>query len=892
MSNVSSQLRSEILHPYLLGCGYRRSQLVPNIELTNGQRFQVPLAAFAHHPYDSRSACIAVFDDTFDPEYAVKASRSLGAPVVFSCLPDQVLFWKQGVTGPELQERIPLAKLPDFFKRYSNDLAPDAIYRAKTWARFDTHYQLSFVDIGLMPLVEEETGKKLAELIQRVVVQAKARLGWQEISSEQGQWLLKSNFWLLAAKILKDKDVPAFATLDLEDLDNVYDCVANHYGSETPVAIGSKQQRTALREVAKEIARFSHLGIVSTEALAHLYENALITKTTRVELGTHSTPSYLVDYIIGKLAPWIKEMPADQRNVFEPACGHGAFLLAALRLLSELEPVNSYSPSKRHQYLQNRLHGSDIDPFALEIARLSLTLADVPNRNGWDLKPANIFKGDVLTSYASKADIVLANPPFADFKPDERRSLTKQLAPPKYVNKAAEMLGKITSAMKPGGVFGVVLPQGFLHNENAASLRQFILENFEINEICHLPDKVFNISEAESVVILGRRFLQSPAKPKSILYRRVREADTEGFKKSYHSTQDKRINTSKFTVANNWNFFVPDLEEVWTHCQKQPKFSEIAEVVQGFQFRTKSQLPDGTITESKTQGEELKAGFARLRESLQTHQLPDVSWFNLDRTVILYPRGGTITKVPQVIWNHGRVSRGPWRLKAFLDQQGYPIRSRFLAIRPKVVGWTLEALWGLCNSPLANAYSYAFSTQRDVLAGLMREMPIPTASPLDLLKLVSTVRDYFAAVWKVAPDDLSPEETEHLKILHWRIDAEVLRLYNLPKHLERQILDLFTGERRRGVPFEQTEYLPKNFTDPLTLCELLAITADWDQTNERRAELIHKKVKKSISAQERRELDELQRLASCRRRLLAPLPIEELQAVKDDLVRRGMWAGN
>ncbi len=892
MSNISSQSRAAILHPYLLGCQYRRSQLVPNIELTNGQRFQVPLAAFAHHPYDSRSACIAVFDDTFDPEYAVKASRSLGAPVVFSCLPDQVLFWKQGVAGPQLQEQIPIAKLPDFFKRYSNELAPDAIYRAKTWGRFDTQYQLSFVDIGLMPLVEEEAGKKLAELIQRVVVQAKARLGWREISSEQGQWLLKSNFWLLAAKILKDKDVPAFATLDLEDLDNVYDCVANHYGSETPVAIGSKQQRTALREVAKEISRFSHLGIVSTEALAHLYENALITKETRIELGTHSTPGYLVDYIVGKLTPWIKEMPADQRNVFEPACGHGAFLLAAMRLLSELEPVSNYSPSKRHQYLQHRLHGNDRDTFALEIARLSLTLADVPNRNGWDLKPANIFKNDVLTNYASKANIVLANPPFGDFKPDERRLLTEQLAPPRYVNKAAEVLGKITSAMKPGAVFGVVLPQGFLHDENVASLRESLLANFEINEICLLPDKVFNLSDVESVLILGQRLQLSPAKIKPILYRRIREADAEAFKKSYASTYDKSLAPYHFAVAANRSFFVPELEDMWNYCSKLPTFSEIAEIGKGFQFRAESNLPEGVIRESKTRQPSFREGFARFQKSLLTHELPKITWFNLNEAVILRGGPGVNENIPQIILNYAPVSRGPWRLKAFLDQKGHPVSSRFLVVRPRKSEWPLEVIWGLCNSPLANAYSYAFSSKRDVLAGVMREMPIPKASPSDLSQLVKAVRRYFTAVQKIDSEYLLPEEAERLKVLHWRIDAEVLRLYNLPKHLEKQILELFTGERRRGVPFEQTEYLPKSFTESLTLRELLAITADWDQTNERRAELIHKKVKKNISAEERSELDELQRLASCRRQLLAPLPIEELQAVKDDLVRRGMWAGN
>ena len=42
---------------------------------------------------------------------------------------------------------------------------------------------------------------------------------------------------------------------------------------------------------------------------------------------------------------------------------------------------------------------------------------------------------------------------------------------------------------------------------------------------------------------------------------------------------------------------------------------------------------------------------------------------------------------------------------------------------------------------------------------------------------------------------------EHLRILHWRIDAEVLRLYDLPAALERKVLDLFSGVHRRGVPF-------------------------------------------------------------------------------------------
>ena len=62
------------------------------------------------------------------------------------------------------------------------------------------------------------------------------------------------------------------------------------------------------------------------------------------------------------------------------------FLVSAMRLLTELLPDDKAIPSRRGPYLRSRLHGTDIDPFALELARLSLTLTDIPNPNGWDLR--------------------------------------------------------------------------------------------------------------------------------------------------------------------------------------------------------------------------------------------------------------------------------------------------------------------------------------------------------------------------------------------------------------------------------------------------------------------------------------------------------------------------
>lgn len=870
-----------LLRPHLQDCGYRNQQLVPNVAVGNGRHYTVPLAAFAHSSHDSRSACIAVVDGTSDSEATVASCRTLGAPLIFLYFPNQWQIWQQSTAKPKLLRQIPHEGIPSFFRKQKKELSPESIYRAKTWARLDTSYQLDFVDVGLMPLVVEEAGRKLTELIERVILDTRSRLHWDEISQQQGQWLLQSHFWLLAAKILKDKNVPAFVSLDLENVRDTFDRVADHYRSTGPIEAGPEFQ-AALRDSAQEISRCGHLGLVGSDALAYLYEHALITKEIRAALGTYSTPTYLVDYIIGKLRPWIEDIPINQRQVFEPACGHAAFLLAAMQMLIDLLPEPLPAPSKRHQYLRTRLHGCDVDSFALEIARLRLTLADVPNPNGWDLRVTDMFEGDSLTRGSQTASIILANPPFAKFSTTERDSLASSDAGVSHVNKAAEILHRIATNMKPGAVFGAVLPQGLLHSKDTASLRQLLTENFEINEICLLPDKVFT-SDMESVVILGRRLQHEKQNRGPILYRRVREQNVEDFRRSYEATSESHIQVSRFSDTNRWGFFVPELEEVWESCRALPKFINIAEIGQGFSFLSKSKLTSlgSSITESNTPHKGLIEGFARLPRKIQTHQQPEKIWLNLDPQVIGNSRHGTTTAIPQVLLNYARVSREPWRLKAFLDKEGRPVTSRFLVIRPHDKRWSIEALWGLCNSPFANAYSYALSTKRDILVGVMRDMPVPDIDSVDVTPLLDAVNAYLKAVSNQEGVSISPNTLDKLKTLHWRIDVEALRLYGLPSHLEQQLLDLFSGVKRRGVPFEQNEYFR----------ELLAITVDWEQTNERRFQLIEKKVERNISSDEKRELADLQQLTDARIRLLAPLPIKQLEEVREELERRGIWEG-
>ena len=129
-----------------------------------------------------------------------------------------------------------------------------------------------------MPLVEEEAGRKLTDLVERIVVGAKKQLGWEDkdVRIENGCWLLQATFWLLAAKILQDKQVKGFKRLKLTDIDDVYQILATHYNSKSPrpVPVGNQARREAFVVAAERIAKFGHCGCVSTEALAYLYESA------------------------------------------------------------------------------------------------------------------------------------------------------------------------------------------------------------------------------------------------------------------------------------------------------------------------------------------------------------------------------------------------------------------------------------------------------------------------------------------------------------------------------------------------------------------------------------------------------------------------------------------
>ena len=166
-------------------------------------------------------------------------------------------------------------------------------------------------------------------------------------------------------------------------------------------------------------------------------------------------------------------------------------------------------------------------------------------------------------------------------------------------------------------------------------------------------------------------------------------------------------------------------------------------------------------------------------------------------------------------------------------------------------------------------------TKRDITVGKLQQIPMPALEFLDLQPLhdavcryLSAARDYTAKVpskikgkGKRAQDAKNDQlgqmplglegipsgeelaaERDRLRALHWRVDAEVLKLYALPPERERELLDFFDKVPRVGVPFVQEKgkegYIPQDFRDVQTLDEYLCITDEWDATNAQRHKLL------------------------------------------------------
>lgn len=172
-------------------------------------------------------------------------------------------------------------------------------------------------------------------------------------------------------------------------------------------------------------------------------------------LGQFFTPRPIVELALA-------HVDVAGRDVYDPTCGAGGFLVAAARAGA-------------------RVRGVDVDPNLVALARTHMAYAGVDGV----VEVSDAFATDV-----EPADIVLANPPFS-IPIDDRAVLDRFGVDAPKVSSDTLFLRALPRWVRPGGGAAVVLPWSMLANSRHASIRDAIRRDFAVDRVVELPEGVF-----------------------------------------------------------------------------------------------------------------------------------------------------------------------------------------------------------------------------------------------------------------------------------------------------------------------------------------------------------------------------------------------------------------
>lgn len=217
--------------------------------------------------------------------------------------------------------------------------------------------------------------------------------------------------------------------------------------------------------------------------------------------GAHYTPAGLVEHLVAEsLRNW-KPSSRDWR-LLDPACGAGGFLVAAARA------VVGRTGEPMARVLDGRVHGTDIDPVAVRLARSAL-LDLLPPRTGAAVRrriratlARNISVADGLGDRSDGGfDIIVGNPPFLNQL--ERGTVASRVrareisrrtagAVRRYADLAAAFMIVNLGRLAPGGRLAFVMPQSFLSTGDARAARDAAIMLASLRAIWSADEALFD----------------------------------------------------------------------------------------------------------------------------------------------------------------------------------------------------------------------------------------------------------------------------------------------------------------------------------------------------------------------------------------------------------------
>lgn len=789
---------AQVLRTSLTHLGYRASNVYRGfrfaaVDLPTRPVREVEAAAFLDGPASYRTAALGLVR-TVANETArdtVEATRSLGAPYLVVIEGEEASMWTYTASGATQLESTLASKWQTLLTDRAK-FGPGPIRQLKALQiREGTPTTGLLFDPRTLYAIQANTQAALDDMLTQFLT----HFDGEQVATGQlslqvhYEVLFPLVFRLLAGKILIDRADSRVATIDVDDPRKVVATVESLYSLPAQRLQWTKTRVAQLATAWLTLREGLYVRNVAADDLAFVYENTLITPETRKAFGTHSTPYSAADYVIRSL-----RLPdgnaAGRLRVYEPFAGACVFLTAALRRFKELFPL-SWSVAKVHEHLVKHFVASEIDPFACEIARLALILADYPNHNGWRITREDLFESGRLAERVSQCDVLLCNPPFEDF--DEALS---ELS----VHKPVVLLDAIVKT--PPAFVGVVMPSGFSSHKVYREHIRRICEIYGDVEVMQLPEGVFRHASIGAEILIAQCRRDKDARREdacdetTLRKSVVRRADWPRFAQTLQTSGSDMVQvnprTSPGLVA------LRPLRRVWDYLAESPVLGSVAELHRGLEWTT-----DQSKASRPKAAPGFRRGLHRSGESLAQFEVKQAVYLDA-RTSNL--RGGAINypwASPKLIANAIRTSRSPWRLAATVDTAGLLVSQQFYGIwlrESREPSLNLVELCAILNSPLANAFSFVHDEQKHLRKETLQTLPLPSAR---ISREIGSLIGEYVAACEGDDGPLFSSRPKSAQDLLLEIDALVLKAYDLPPRLERELLRFMgEGQRPSRVDFE------------------------------------------------------------------------------------------
>lgn len=237
-----------------------------------------------------------------------------------------------------------------------------------------------------------------------------------------------------------------------------------------------------------------HLGTARREAAFAAHTGREEKHVDSVVATQIYTPRWVADLLV---ADALGEETAV--TVVDPACGGGQFLLAAFDRLVGL--------GSRPSEALSQLHGTDLDPTAIDAARRGLVraavVAGVDRATATKLVEERVVAGDGLDLAPRSFDVVLTNPPYMGSRsmPDDLKARLKGDFRPFHTDLATAFIKVCRDAARSS--FAVLSQQNIWYLSRFEAARRSLLDQGHLSLFVHFGPHLFDVLKGEKASVVG-----------------------------------------------------------------------------------------------------------------------------------------------------------------------------------------------------------------------------------------------------------------------------------------------------------------------------------------------------------------------------------------------------